>query len=75
MARHKIPYTEMRKRIIEETAKAVGANARFVEAGLEIRPREGTPNWNANISIAPKAVNQAFAETLGSMQKTYDVAW
>lgn len=75
MARRKITYTEMRKRIIEETAKALGTNARFVEAGLEIRPREGAPNWNANISIAPKSVNQAFAETLGSMQKAYDVAW
>jgi hypothetical protein len=75
MARRKIPFIEMRKRIIEETTKVVGNNARFVEAGLEIRPRQGTPNWIANISIAPESVNQAFAEAIGSMQKAYDVAW
>jgi hypothetical protein len=75
MDRRKISFAELRKHIIEQTTKAVGANARFVEAGLEIRPRDGTPNWDANISIAPAAVVRAFAETLGSMKKAYDIAW
>jgi hypothetical protein len=75
MARRKISSASMRTSLIEHTAKAVGSNARFVEAGLEIRPRDGTPNWDANISIAPTKVIQAFAEVLGNMQHQYDIEW
>jgi hypothetical protein len=75
IARQKITYAEMRQSIIEQTAKAVGGNVRFVEAGLEIRQRNGTPNWDANISIAPTKVNKAFAEALGNMQNQYDIEW
>jgi hypothetical protein len=69
MARRKLPSAEVRKSLIEQTTKAVGNTARFVEAGLEIRRRDGTPNWDANISIAPNAVIRAFAEALSRMQK------
>jgi hypothetical protein len=75
MARQKVPFAEMRKHLVEQTAKVVGGNVRFVEAGLEIRPRGGTPNWDANISIAPKAVIRAFVEAVRNMQKEYDVSW
>jgi hypothetical protein len=75
MARQKISSVQMRNRIIEQTAKAVGGNARFVEAGLEIRPRNGTPNWDANISIAPKAVIRAFVAALSNMQNEFDINW
>ena len=75
MARQKLPFTEVRKSLIEQTTKAVGGNARFVEAGLEIRQRDGTPNWDANISIAPTAVIRAFAEALSEMQNQYNIEW
>jgi hypothetical protein len=75
MPRRKVPFAEMRKSIIEQTIKAVGANARFVEAGLEIRPKTGTPNWDANISIAPTKVIQAFAQALAKMQNEFDIEW
>jgi hypothetical protein len=75
MARQKLSSAQMRKSIIEQTAKAVGGNVRFIEAGLEIRPRDGSPNWDANISIAPMAVIRAFAEALGNMQNRYDIEW
>jgi hypothetical protein len=74
-ARQKISFGEVRKILIERTTKAVGANARFVEAGLEIKRRDGTPNWAANIGIAPNPVIKAFDEALDSMQSQYNIEW
>jgi hypothetical protein len=34
-----------------------------------------TPNWDANISVAPTKVNKAFAEALSNMQNQYDIEW
>lgn len=74
-ARQKISFGEVRKGLIERTAKAVGNNARFVEAGLEIKRRDGTPNWVANIGIAPTTVSKAFDEALTTMQNQYNIEW
>ena len=73
--RQKISFGEVRKSLIERTTKAVGNNARFVEAGLEIKQRDGTPNWVANIGIAPTSVTKAFDEALYAMQSQYNIEW
>src|SRR5580698_8895049 len=75
MARKTLTFFEVRKSLIEQTAKVVGANARFVEAGLEIRKRKGKRNWDANIGIAATTVLSASAQALDKIQNEYDIEW
>ena len=71
----RFPLVRFVRVLIERTTKAVGNNARFVEAGLEIKQRDGTPNWAANIGIAPTSVTKAFDEALYAMQSQYNIEW
>ena len=75
MVRQKLALAEMRKRFLEQTTKVLGNHARFIAAGLEITQRKGSPNWDANIGIAPSVVHKTFLRVLGEMKNKYDIAW
>jgi hypothetical protein len=73
--RQKLSLAEMRNRILEQTTTALENNARFIAAGLEIKQREGTPNWEANIGVAPGTVHKTFLRVVGEMKRKYDIVW
>lgn len=72
--REKLGLEELRKRLLKETTE-LGHNARFVGAGLEIKPLKGTPNWDANIGVAPAVVHKTFLRVVGELKNKFDILW
>jgi hypothetical protein len=75
MGRTKISLTTMRDYLIDQTSDALRRDARMIAGQLIIRKRDGTPNWDANIGIAPPPLLKAFAVALNALQGEYDIEW
>jgi hypothetical protein len=57
------------------TGKPLKRDGKFLARMIVIRRREGEPNWDANIGVAPPDVLKAFGIALQTMQENYDVEW
>lgn len=54
--------------LLQETTKALGRNASLLGKQIEIRGRNGNPNWDANCNIAG-----TFGIALTKVQAQYDL--
>jgi hypothetical protein len=75
MQRQTISLEQLRAYLIDRTTDFLRRDARFIHTELKVRQRDGTPNWDANIGIAPPKVLEAFADSLAEQQREFDVAW
>jgi hypothetical protein len=75
ITRTKIPLSAMRDYLIDQTTDALRRDARMIAGQLVIRKREGVPNWDANIGIAPPIVLKAFGVALKALQREHDIEW
>jgi hypothetical protein len=75
MMRTKIPLDQIRNYLIDWTTDELRADARFIAKSIEIRQREGEPNWDANIGISIPAVVAAFGRAVGRLRREYDIEW
>jgi hypothetical protein len=75
MRRTKITLDEMKNYLIDGTTYELVADATFVAKSIEIRQREGQPNWDANIGISIPAVVAAFGRAVRRLQREHDIQW
>jgi hypothetical protein len=59
--------------LISEATRALGKDAGFLCERLEIRRREGDPNWDADIGISEPDVVAAFGCALSQIRRAYDL--
>jgi hypothetical protein len=75
MARRKLALSKLGDLLVDLTTKMLKRDATFLARMIVVRRREGEPNWDANIGVAPPEVLKAFGLALQTMQENYDVEW
>jgi hypothetical protein len=71
----KISQLIVRDYLIDRTTDELRGDARFIAKKIEFRPRDGEPNWDANIGLAELVVLKAFGRALVKLQRVYDIDW
>jgi hypothetical protein len=73
MERQRVAEAALLGILIHETGRALGKDANFLGEKIEIRKRNGEPNWDANCGIAGPPIIKAFATALNKTQALYNL--
>jgi hypothetical protein len=73
MERSKVAEATLIEMLLNETTHALKKDASFLGKQIEIRRRDGEPNWDANCGIGGTRVVKAFGVALTKVQAQYDL--
>jgi hypothetical protein len=71
--RQRVAKATLLQILIDETGRALGKDAHFLGQKIEIRKRDGEPNWDANCGIVGPPITKAFAIALNKVQAQYNL--
>jgi hypothetical protein len=61
---NKLSAAEIVDALVKQTTRELGRDAEFIRDQIGLRRRDGDPNWDANIGLAPPTVLAAFGRAL-----------
>jgi hypothetical protein len=75
MDHHRTPISQpvLIEILLNATAIGIGRDASFLRSHIEVRRREGAPNWDANCGNNEPFVVNCFAIAVDEAQKMYDL--
>ena len=69
----KISIGELEEALIKETTRQLGCDAGGIGEKIEVRHRQGDPNWDAGIGLSLHEVVAAFGRVCSTLRKQYDL--
>ena len=73
MERQRVAEATLLEILIQETGRELGKDANFLGQKIQIRRRDGEPNWDANCGIAGLPIIKGFATALNTVKAQYNL--